>query len=84
MSIEDRAREFIDRHVKKLPLPVRLNGITEAEKQEAASICTEFASIEREAAVREFIEKMYGKTPPSDRPLRLWAVFREMFNKEID
>lgn len=39
-----RARDFVDQHIKTLPLPVRLNGITDAEKQEAASLCSNFAA----------------------------------------
>lgn len=42
----ERAREFVNAYVKTLPLPVQLNGITEKEKNEAASICAEFASNE--------------------------------------
>lgn len=65
----DAAREFVDRHVKTLPLRVQLSGITEAEKNEAASLCAEFAS-ERIAETRLEIAtelgEIVGQMPPSD------------------
>jgi hypothetical protein len=41
-----RAEAFIEIEVKTLPLQVQLNGITDAEKAEAASICKRFAAAE--------------------------------------
>lgn len=91
MSIQDRAKEFVDQHVKTLPIAVRLSGITEAEKKEAASLCADFAEI----AVREFVEKFNVEllrlalevNPPrswefNDQAFR--AAFREMFGKSLD
>lgn len=65
-DINDRAREFYDK---------RLN---EDGTIGSVQLMSEFSSIEREAAVRKFVEKT-GMVPGRDER----RAFREMFGKEI-
>jgi hypothetical protein len=69
-ELEDRAREALDRDDSwRVPA---LNTF-----EEISRIMTDFAVLEREAAVREFIEKYIEGGD------RLIDVFREMFQKEL-
>lgn len=53
-----------------------------AEKQEAASLCTDFATLERAAAVREFVEKL-GYIKGTTMYVAMDEAFQSMFNEPL-